>query len=64
MSSLVIVPVAVAVVAPLAKVAPVGLDSVTVRVSLGSTAVSPRAATVRFWVVTPGAKVRVPEVAV
>ena len=59
-SSLVIVPVAVALV----RVAPEGLDRVTVRVSLDSTAVSPRTPTVMFCVVTPGAKVRVPDVAV
>ena len=57
---LVMVPVAVAVV----RVAPEGLDSVTVNVSLASTAVSARTGTLICWEVTPGAKVRVPVVAV
>ena len=57
---LVMVPVAVAVV----MVAPVGLDSVTVKVSAVSTTVSRRTGTLICWEVTPGAKVRVPVVAV
>ena len=57
---LVMVPVAVAP----AMVAPVGLDSVTVKVSAASTAVSARMGTLICWEVTPGAKVRVPVVAV
>ena len=59
-SSLVMVPVAVAV----PSVAPVGADSVTVRVSVGSTVVSPVTATLTCWESTPGAKVMVPDVAV
>ncbi len=55
-SSLVMVPVAV----PREMVAPVGLDSATVKVSVGSTAVSPVTLTVMVWEVTPAAKVRVP----
>ena len=54
------VPVAV----PVARVAPVGLVRVTLRVSVGSTVVSPVTATVSCWLVTPGVKVRVPAVAV
>ena len=54
------VPVAVAV----ARVAPVGLDSVTLRVSFDSAVVSPVTATLTCWESTPGAKVRVPEVVV
>ena len=57
---LVMVPVAVAPV----MVAPVGLDSVTVKASVVSTAVSARMGTLIFCEVTPGAKVRVPVVAV
>ena len=57
---LVMVPVAVAPV----MVAPVGLDSVTVKASVVSTAVSARMGTLICWEVTPGAKVRVPAVAV
>ena len=57
---LVMVPVAVAPV----MVAPVGLDSVTVKVSAVSTVVSARMGTLIFCAVTPGAKVRVPVVAV
>ena len=57
---LLMVPVAVAVV----MVAPVGLDSVTVKVSAVSTAVSARMGTLIFCEVTPGAKVRVPVVCV
>ena len=59
-SSLVMVPIAV----PLAIVRPVGADSVTVNVSFGSTTVSPRIPTCTDCVVTPGAKVMVPESAV
>ena len=59
-SSLVMVAVAVARV----SVAPVGFASVTVKVSLDSTAVSPRILTASVWVVVPAAKVRVPEAAV
>ena len=59
-SSLVMVPVAVAV----PRVAPDGVDNVTVNVSVGSTVVSPVTATLRVWEVTPAAKVRVPEFAV
>ena len=59
-SSLVMVPVAVAV----ARVALVGADRVTVRVSSGSTVVSAVTATLTCWERTPGAKVMVPEVAV
>ena len=57
---LVMVPVAVAVV----RVAPTGLDRVTVNVSLVSTVASARTGTLICWEVTPGAKDRVPEVAV
>ena len=56
----VMVPVAVAVV----MVAPEGLDSVTAKVSLGSTIVSRRMGTLICWEITPGAKVKVPVVAV
>ena len=59
-SSLTMVPVATA----RDSVAPVGLDSVTVTVSLGSTVVSPSTPTLMVWVVWPAAKVRVPELAV
>ena len=59
-SSLVMVPIAV----PLAMVTPDGADNVTVNVSLGSTAVSPRMPTCTVWMVTPGAKVMVPASAV
>ncbi len=56
-SSLVMVPVAV----PREMVAPVGLDSATVKVSVGSTAVSPMTLTVTVCEVTPpGLNVRVP----
>ena len=54
------VPVAVAVV----MVAPEGLESVTVKVSVGSVMVSARTGTLICWEVTPGAKDRVPVVAV
>ena len=57
---LVMVPVAVAPV----MVAPVGLDSVTVKVSAVSVAVSAAMGTVICCAVTPGAKDRVPDVAV
>ena len=57
---LVMVPVAVAPV----MVAPVGLDSVTVKVSAVSVAVSAAMGTVICCEVTPGAKDRVPDVAV
>ena len=60
MSSVVIVPVAVA----RAMVAPDGLDNVTVSVSVGSTVASPVTATVTVCEITPGAKVSVPEAAV
>ena len=59
-SSLVMVAVAVA----LETVAPVGLERVTVKVSLGSTVVSPVTLTATVWRVTPAANVTVPEVAV
>ena len=59
-SSLVMVPVAVAV----PRVAPTGLVRVTVKASVGSAVVSPVTATATVWVVTPGAKVRVPVLAV
>ena len=59
-SSLVSVAVAVARV----RVAPLGLVSVTVKVSLGSTTVSPRTLTATVWEVVPAAKVRVPVAAV
>ena len=59
-SSLVMVPVAVAV----PRAAPDGFASFTVSVSSDSTAVSPVTETFNFWEVTPGAKVRVPEAAV
>ena len=59
-SSLVMVPVALA----WASVAPVGLVRVTVKVSLGSTTVSPRTLTATVWEVVPAAKVRVPVAAV
>ena len=59
-SSLVMVPVAVAV----PSVAPLGLVSFTVKVSFGSTTASPVTATLTVCEVTPGAKVKVPEVAV
>ena len=58
LSSLLMVPVLVAV----PRLAPDGLDSATVRVSLGSTVVSPVTATLICWETTPGANVRVPEV--
>ena len=57
MSSLRMVPVATA----RDSVAPVGFDSVTVKVSSGSTAVSPVTATVMVLEVSPAAKVSVPE---
>ena len=60
MSSVKIVPVAVAP----AMVTPDGADNVTVKVSLGSTAVSPMMPTCTVWEVTPGAKVMVPDSAV
>ena len=60
LSSLVMVPVAVAV----PRVTLTGLASVTVNVSVGSTAVSPMTAMLTFWVVTPGANVSVPDDAV
>ena len=56
----VMVPVALAVV----RVAPVGLDSVTVNVSVGSVRVSRRMGTLICCEVTPAAKDSVPEVAV
>ena len=56
-SSFVIVPVAVA----RAIVAPEGLDSVTVNVSLGSTVVSPFTTTAIVFVVCPAVKVSVPD---
>ena len=56
--------VAVAVAVAVVMVAPVGLDSVTMKVSAVSTAVSARMGTLIFCEVTPGAKVRVPVVAV
>ena len=59
-SSLVIVPVADAV----PRVAPDGLVSETVNVSFGSTTASPATATLTVCEVTPGANVRVPDVAV
>ena len=59
-SSLTIVPVADAV----AIVAPDALDSETVRVSSGSTAVSPATTTPTCCEVTPGAKLSVPDAAV
>lgn len=59
-SSFLIVPVAVA----LPRFAPLGFDSVTVKVSSGSTVVSPRALTVICWLVTPGENVSVPDAAV
>ena len=46
------------------RVAPLELVSATVKVSSGSTAVSPVTLTVTVWAVTPGAKVSVPELAV
>ena len=55
-SSLVMVPMAVAV----PRLALVGALNATVKVSLASTAVSPRTATLTFAEVTPGANVRVP----
>ena len=60
MSSVRMVPIAAA----RASVAPDGLDSVTVNVSIGSTAVSPMTATLTVCETTPGAKVIVPEPAV
>ena len=59
-SSLVIVPVAVA--RPM--VAPDGFDSVRVKVSVGSTAVSPWTAMVMTWDTCPAANVTVPVLAV
>ena len=60
MSSVMIVAVAVA----RARVAPDGVDNVTVNVSVGSTVASPVTATVTVCEITPGAKVSVPEPAV
>ena len=59
-SSSVMVPVAL----PSASVAPTGLDSVTVNVSCCSAAASPMTSTCTSCVVTPGANVTVPVVAV
>ena len=59
-SSLRIVPIAVA----RAMVRPDGADRFTLNFSFGSIAVSPRMPTCTVWVVTPGAKVMVPEEAV
>ena len=59
-SSLVMVPMAV----PSATVAPLGVDRVSVRVSLLSTAVSPLTCTCTTLEVSPAAKVRVPLAAV
>ena len=58
-SSLMIVPLPV----PSAMVAPVGLASVTVKLSLASTVASPIAATVIVFCVSPAAKVSVPDCA-
>jgi hypothetical protein len=60
-SSLVIVTVAVDGVP---SVAPLGADSATVNVSLGSTTVSPIIGTLIVLLVCPAVNVRVPEVAV
>ena len=59
-SSLVMVPIAV----PSAMVAPLGEESVSVRVSLASTAVSPDTWTLTTLDVSPAAKVCVPLAAV
>src|SRR3954468_4601626 len=56
-SSLVMVPAPV----PSAKVAPVGLERTTLKLSLASTAASPIAATVIVFCVSPAAKVSVPD---
>ena len=56
-SSLRMVPLA----APVAMVAPVGLLSVTVKASSSSTTVSPLTWTVIVWLLSPAAKVTVPE---
>ena len=56
-SSLLIVPLAVAV----AMVAPLGLARVTVKPSSFSTRVSPLTWTVMVWLVSPAAKVTMPE---
>ncbi len=52
--------VMVAVATARERVAPEGLERVTVRVSAVSTVVSPLTATTMVWEVTPGVKVRVP----
>ena len=56
-SSLRMVPLA----APLTMVAPLGLLRVTVKPSSGSTRVSPLTCTVMVWLLSPAAKVTVPE---
>ena len=58
-SSLLMVPVALA----LPRIALTGFDSVTVKVSFGSTRVSPFTCTVTVWEVSPAANVRSPETA-
>ena len=47
-----------------AMLTPEGFDNVTVKVSSGSTVVSPRMSTWICWVVTPGAKEMLPAAAV
>ena len=59
LSSLVIVPAPT----PSASVAPVGLESTTVKPSLASTTASPIAVTWMVFVVSPAAKVSVPDLA-